>query len=142
MLALCHSGACPEGILKMFDPERVYFVVFHALYQNGYDIETAVSIDCVRQREVSASRLDDFTLFLSCYRFSRVAFGRRESGFYLNKAECFLMEGNDIYFIPMKPVIALNDLIALLDQIINGNLLTLGSEQVRIVADLHGFSPS
>ena len=45
MLALCHSGACPEGILKMFNHEGVYPVCLHSLYQNCNDIETAVSIN-------------------------------------------------------------------------------------------------
>ena len=44
-LALCHSAAYPESILKMLDGEGVYLVFIHFMNQNGYYIEAAVQLD-------------------------------------------------------------------------------------------------
>jgi len=94
----------------MFNTERVYPVFFHFLYKNGNHIEAAVGIHVAAQCKVSARSLDDLLLLLQRHRFSRMPFRRRESGFHLNKAECFMVQGNDVNFIPMKPVIALSTL--------------------------------
>ena len=132
----------PESIRKMVDDKLAYPLLFHTLHLDSDNVEAAVTLSIAAQSQISPCGFDDLMLFLECHRLSRVPLGRREASFYLNKAECTAMPGNNINLIAMKAVIAFNDAEPLFDQEIGSELLTLPAKQVRVARGCHGFSPS